>query len=185
MFQDYSLLKDTVFDPKLNLKQAQKLSEFIFSQSSFLLRGEADHKQQTASWLNFAAQSFEFLSKISDDAEKDYLLINAAFSYHIAGYQANAQCLAKILEERLAAEDINIDDVDLKLAINTKKAVVGFLKRDIPKLVRVSSLALEQIQSSQSEIIDQITNEQIQRSFLDIFEYSGSAYFHKSSPFNM
>ena len=180
MFQDYSLMKDTVLDPGLNLREAQKLSEFIFSQSSFLLRGETDDKQQTESWLNVAAQSFEFLSKISDESEKDYLLINAAFSYHIAGYQANAQCLAKLLEERLATEIINKDDIDVSLAINTKKAIVGFLKRDISMLERVSSSALEQIQLSQSEIINQITNEQIQRPFLDIFEYSGSAYFHKS-----
>ncbi len=106
MFQDYSLLKDTVLDPGLNLNSAQKLAEFIFSQSSFLLRGETDDGQQIESWLNLAAQAFEFLSKISDEADKDYLLINAAFSYHIAGYQANAQCLAKLLEERLATEDV-------------------------------------------------------------------------------
>ncbi|MBI5841737.1 MAG: DEAD/DEAH box helicase [Chloroflexi bacterium] len=178
MFQDYSLLKDTVLDPGLNLREAQKLSEFIFSQSSFLLRGETDDEQQIGSWLNLAAQSFEFLSKVSDETEKDYLLINAAFSYHIAGYQANAQCLAKLLEERLATEEINDSNVDVYLALNTKKAVVGFLKRDITLIERVSSLVIERIQLNQSEIINQITDEQ--RSFLDIFEYSGSAYFHKS-----
>ena len=178
MFQDYSLLKDTVLDPGLNLKEAQKVSEFIFSQSSFLLRGEIDDEQQIESWLNLAAQSFEFLSKVSDETEKDYLLINAAFSYHIAGYQANAQCLAKLLEERLTTEEINGSNVDTFLALNTKKAVVGFLKRDITMIERVSSLVIEQIQLNQSEIINQITDEQ--RSFLDIFEYSGSVYFHKS-----
>ncbi len=81
---------------------------------------------------------------------------------------------------RAGYQEISKEDIDSSLAINTKKAIVGFLKRDISMLERVSSSALDQIQLSQSEIINQIRNEQIQRPFLDIFEYSGSAYFHKS-----
>lgn len=39
MSQDYSLVKDTLLDPELNLGQAEKVAEFIFSQSSFFASG--------------------------------------------------------------------------------------------------------------------------------------------------
>src|SRR5205085_175017 len=76
----------------LLLREADQVSE------------NADKRKIILDSLKTAAQSFEFLSKFANEEDEEILLINAAICYHIAGYHANAQCLAKIVEKKYLSE---------------------------------------------------------------------------------
>src|SRR5258708_22551733 len=116
--------------------------DYIFLNSSLLLREEnqiqenADKRKIILDSLKTAAQSFEFLSKFANEEEQDILLINSAICYHIAGYHANAQCLAKIVERKYLSEEggeRRLSSPDTQLTWFFRLALLSFLRRDIVK----------------------------------------------------
>ncbi len=119
---------------------------YIFSNSSLLLREasqeseNADKRKTILDSLKTAAQSFEFLSKFANEEDEEILLINAAICYHIAGYHANAQCLAKIVEKNYLSEEgtgERFSSSDATLTWFFRHALLSFLRRDIVKLQQV------------------------------------------------
>lgn len=71
----------------------------IISLSCFLITTEKFYKQSIKS-IEICARLLEYLSKIEDsDLDVTFIKIISAFCYDIAGYQANAFCIAKDIEK--------------------------------------------------------------------------------------
>ncbi len=161
--------------------------EYIFANSSLLLRegdqlAEADNRTKSIlDSLKIAAQSFEFLSKFANNEEdEEILLINSAICYHIAGYHANAQCLAKIAEKKALAEEV-VDErnntPDFNLTWLFRQALLAFLRRDISKLQRITQRAISFVKALQERIVSDSDEEQV---ILDIQNLYGHLFFQKA-----
>jgi len=160
--------------------------DYIFSNSSLLLREEnqiqenADKRQALFDSLKTAAQSFEFLSKFANEDEQEILLINSAICYHIAGYHANAQCLAKIVERKYLSEGRGEEipsSPDIQLIWFFRLALISFLRRDIVRLQRITQQAISFVQTLQDKIVSDSEEEQI---FPEIENLYGQLFFQKA-----
>lgn len=162
--------------------------DYIFSNSSLLLLEEnqiqeiADTRRTLLGSLKTVAQSFEFLSKFADEEVAEILLINSAICYHIAGYHANAQCIAKVLGEKYrygeAERDIELSqDLDTNLAWFYRLALLYFLKRDIIKLQRIAQQAISYIQTIQEKFVSDSEEEQIITNIENLY---GHLFFQKA-----
>lgn len=131
-----------------------KQCDYLFSESARILRASYEDGPTTQEssqratkafeWIKTAAQSFEFLAKFSDDNEKEMSLLNAAICYHVAGYHANAQCIAKMIES-LYHSDIQQQEretPDDRLIAYFRRALIYFLKRDIARLNELMKVTL-------------------------------------------
>lgn len=170
-----------------NAKEIWKRCDYIFSNSSLLLReesqsqGDIEKRQSILAFLKTAAQSFEFLAKFADEIEKEILLINSAICYHIAGYQANAQCIAKMVEKRYLVEEVekrtNLSHLDTDLTQFFRQALLSFLRRDIVKLQRVTQDAMSSVRTIQGRIISDSEEEDAIQSIENLY---GHHFFQKS-----
>ncbi|GHO65547.1 hypothetical protein KSC_044390 [Ktedonobacter sp. SOSP1-52] len=170
-----------------NLSDVWRTCDFIFSNSSLLLREGAQiqedeqKRQKVLASLKSAAQSFEFLSKFSDKEEKEILLINSAICYHIAGYHANAQCIAKVVERNYLVESTGkqkaFTELDTDLTQFFRQALVSFLRRDIVKLQRITQSALSFVRSIQERLISDSQEDDV---ILNTENLYGHLFFQKS-----
>lgn len=149
------LLKDApevrfTFDPQ----KLWRLNSFILSECSLLMRENTGDPRILLEWVRKVAEAFEFLSRFSTEDEYGFLLIGSALAYHIAGYQANAQCIAK----RLEGDYKNIalpanDQFDAVLADLFRRSLVSFLKRNIKGLISSNNDGLSKISALQEPLV--------------------------------
>src|SRR6266700_6502557 len=170
-----------------NSKEVWRKCDYIFSSSSLLLREGTQIQESTENrktildLLKTVAQSFEFLSKLATDEDGEILLLNSAICYHIAGYHANAQCIAKKIGDKygyVEREEIALsDDPDTDLTWFFRQALFHFLKRDILKLQSIAQRAITYIRSVQEKLVTDSEEEQI---ILDLQNLYGHLFFQKS-----
>lgn len=160
--------------------------DYIFSNSSILLRDgnqiqeDADKRKTILDSLKIAAQSFEFLSKFANEEEREILLINSAICYHIAGYHANAQCLAKMVERMYLSEERGEEtpnQPDTELTWFFRLALISFLRRDIVKLQQVTQQAISFVQALQEKIVSDAEEDQIVSEIENLY---GHLFFQKA-----
>ena len=112
--------KNQLFAWKLNTRFKRTFKEdYLWNQSLFLctnsclLLQENDDEKVALQGLFVSAEIFQYLSEskeLLEQFDKDYLIILSAICYDIAGYQANALCLAsRIIEYELITGDQRID----------------------------------------------------------------------------
>ena len=118
-------------------EQIFRYCDFILSESSLLLRENYERRETILGWTRYPARAFEFLARLGEDDEKEIFLLNSAMCYHLAGYQANAQCIAKLVEDQYLVGDVHGADWDSRdpaLVRLFRHALVAFLRRDVAKL---------------------------------------------------
>ncbi len=158
-------------------KQIWKYCDYIFSESALLLREEFGDQQSLLNWLRTAAQTFEFLSKFADEGDKNVLLLNSAICYHIAGYQANALCLTRLVEKNNFFSSTG-DSPDALLSRSFRQALINFLKRDIAKLQLTTTQTLSSIDDLQQTVTKGIAEQIL--SVTEMFNLTAHAYFQTS-----
>ena len=160
--------------------------DYVFSNSSLFLREESqlladtDKRTTIMNSLKTVAQSFEFLSKIANEEDQEILLINAAICYHIAGFHANAQCLAKSVEKKYLSEEgtqQSFSNFNTHLTWLFRQALISFLRRDIRKLKNVTEQAIDLVRTLQEQIVSDLETEQI---ILNIHDLYGHLFFQKA-----
>ena len=156
--------------------------DYIFSEGSLLLREEIGNKKTVLEWVRDAAEAFEFLSKFAQDDDKPILLLNAAICYHISGYQANAQCLAKVIENKFAPEiplAIGEGAPDIPLTnFFPLTALLKFLKREISDLQQITSLFSSFSEKLQTIITEGLAEEKYSND--DMLAFIGHTFFQQS-----
>lgn len=160
--------------------------DYIFSRSSLLLREAsqlsefADKRKTIMSSLKTAAQSFESLSKFANEEDAEILLINAAICYHIAGYHANAQCLAKTVEKKYPSTEETkeiFSSSDTHLAWFFRRALLSFLRRDIVRLQQVTQQAISFVRTLQEKLISDSEEDQVIPNIVNLY---GHLFFQKA-----
>jgi superfamily II DNA/RNA helicase len=132
--------KNQAFAWKLNSRFKRTFDEqYLWSQALFLSTNSClilheDRLCQTAiNGLSESAEIYESLSKLTDTQstyDKEHFLFLSALCYDLAGYQANAYCIASSLSEyELATTDTDIDLAVDNLVISQ---ILLILTRRIP-----------------------------------------------------
>jgi helicase len=163
------------FDPK----QIWRYCDYIFSEGSLLLRSQSGDKRQLMDWIRAVGENFEFLSKFADTDDREMLQLNAAMCYHIAGFQANARCMTRLVERQYFAEDFSDDGQDTPdgiLAKRFRRALVAFLSRNIKTLRDITGDAITDTQKLQTPITNGISEGLY--SVDDVFGLTAHAYYH-------
>jgi helicase len=108
-----SILNEYLFNNYKNQLAARKLSleftatfkeNYLWNKTLYLttnaciLLNENRNKRLALETLKVSAEVYENLSSISKDYDKDFCLILSCLCYDIAGYQANALCLIRTIE---------------------------------------------------------------------------------------
>src|SRR6185437_16863346 len=70
----------------------------LISKACIILNSDLENSVAIAS-LKTSAEIFEDLSYVSDSYDRSYCMLLSSLCYDIAGYQANASCIARNLEE--------------------------------------------------------------------------------------
>lgn len=161
------------FDPD----QIWRTCDFIFSETMLLLSEGVGDRTVLISRLKPIAESFEFLAKFSKPEDVELLLINAALCYHLAGYQANALCLGKQIEERLLTVSISGDDPEQFFALLYRQSLVDFLKRDINSLRFRTSRALTRIRELQQSVTAAVADGS--GNIADLMDITAHGLFHQ------
>lgn len=155
--------------------QITKISDFQFSEASLLIREQVGDKSFLLSEIRKAADTFEFLSKFSSDENKEYLLIKSALCNQIAGFQANAYCLANLVERKyLPALQFDVLTEDAP-TLYFRHALISFLKHNIKRLNTISLRSLSAISELQPTITKNISDGTADIS--DIFSLTGFVFF--------
>lgn len=158
-----------------------KYCDFIFSEGALLLKEDFGESEKIFSWIRTAGQAFEFLANITNMYEREILLLNSAMCYHIAGYQANAQCLTKRVENKFLTESTERNEKDSADQVLTRlfrQTLVFFLQRDISKLQQSTARAISSIQDLQVAITRDVADHT--GSITRIFDLTAHAYFHQA-----
>lgn len=138
------------FDPK----KLWMLNSFILSECSLLIKENSGDPKILLEWVRKVAEAFEFLSRFSAEDERGFLLIGSALAYHIAGYQANAQCIAKRLEVDYKNIELPANDqFDAVLVDLFRRSLISFLKRNIKGLMSSSNDGLSKISALQESLV--------------------------------
>jgi helicase len=180
-------LSSTQFIPQytFNSEEVWHKCNYIFSNSSLLLREEIggqenlEKRQIALDSLRTVAQSFEFLSKFAKEEEQEIFLINSAICYHMAGYHANAQCIAKLLQQKYHAEDTSRKQSlnhESNLTWFFRQSLVSFLRRDITSLQKTTEQAIAFVQTLQ----EALTSNSEEDVFLNISDLYGHLFFQKA-----
>jgi helicase len=161
-------------------KQVWKYCDFIFSEGAMLLDENIGDREQVLGWVKLAAQAFEFLSRFADDEKQELMLLSSALCYHIAGYQANAQCLTRQIEKQYPTKpvpqlsDQETDDIFTQLF---RSSLLEYLKHNVAKLQITSHEAKNMIHDLQRETTQGITEGKY--SYADLFSLTAHAYFQE------
>jgi hypothetical protein len=162
-------------------ERIRKYCDYILSESSLLLRENFGDRNLPLIWIKRPAEAFEFLAKFVEEDQKEILLISSAICYHIAGYQANARCIAQLVEQKyLSGQFEEIDTVvpDAVMTLLFRQALVSFLKRDISALRQTTRRALSSIYGFQETITSGIADHILP--FTELFSLTGHAFFQQS-----
>ncbi|TET51011.1 MAG: DEAD/DEAH box helicase [Anaerolineales bacterium] len=145
-------------------QQIQRYCHYIFSESSLLLREDnADHASALR-WMRTPAQAFEFLAKLAAEDAAEFLLLNSALCYDIAGRQANARCLVNLIraEQPLPVRtEPDPAGTDRILAAAFRRAITDYLARDIHDLQRATADSLSSIRRLQQDVVQSIVAEEL------------------------
>jgi len=158
-----------------------KYCDYIFSESGLLLREGSEDRRSLIRWTGIPAQAFEFLARFAAEGEAEFLLLNSAICYHIAGYQANAQCLANLLRSKYALGALVGPDRETPngiLAGLFRRALISFLRRDLPELQQTTAQALSSIRALQEDLVRNIAAETV--SYTEFYNLIAHAYFHQT-----
>jgi len=139
-----------------NTTRVWKQCDHIFAQGDLFLREQFGNKEDLRIWIRLAARAFEFLSRFAPHDQRESLLLSSAMCYHIAGYQANAHCLSKLIERSVfdhAAADSESNPPDKILTRLFRSTLISMLKQDVPQLQESSSQALLAIRDLQTAVI--------------------------------
>jgi helicase len=165
------------FDPD----QIWRLCNFVFSETVLLLDEGYGIQKHLISNLREIGEAFEFLAKISNDDDKEILLINSALCYQLAGYQANALCITRRVESEFPIEE-NLTQIsnssEQVFASLFRIGLINFLKHDINDLQKRTSTAIERINNLQEVVTSGIANSG--NGLEDIMNLTGHAFFQKA-----
>ncbi len=163
-------------------KQIWQSCDYLFSESILLLNERFGDRTSLLQNIKTAAQAFEFLAKFAELKDQEILLLNAAICYHIAGYQANAFCISKLVETRFLNSQQTPPSVeggvDAELVNFFRQALIKFLRREVKQLQEISNRALVRISASQTAITQQA--EEAGFPLNDVFALAAHAFFHRS-----
>lgn len=179
--QEDVLKKRPVTQFRFDSKQIWRYCDYIFSESSLLLREGFGDRDSLTDWAKMSAEGFEFLAKCASADERGFLLLSSATCYYAAGYQANTQCLAKMLREDHSdegsreAEEQNPDAVLTKLF---RKALVTFLERDIPSLQGLTAQSLSEVYDLQESVVRNIVDQESSES--EVLGLTAHAYYQQA-----
>lgn len=163
-------------------KRIWQSCDYLFSESILLLNERFGDRASLLQNIKTAAQAFEFLAKFAELKDQEILLLNAAICYHIAGYQANAFCISKLVETRflnLQQNPPSVEgDIDAELVNFFRQALIKFLRREVKQVQEISNRALVRISASQAAITQQA--EEGGFPLNDVFALTAHAFFHRS-----
>ena len=147
--------KNQLFAWKLNAQLKKTFDEnnllnqslFLCTNSCLLLQENEDDKISYQG-LFVSAEIFQYLSEANElleQLDRDYLLVLAAICYDIAGYQANAFCLAnRITEYKLSTEDQGID-------LTIDNCIIDQIKLILTKNIPLAEMRLRGYNNIQDE----------------------------------
>lgn len=177
--QNELLLEPPEIAFQFDAKKIWKYCDYIFSEGALLLREEHEETEQILEWIKTAAETFEFLSKFAEEDEQEALLLSAAMCYHIAGYQANAQCLARLVQDQFLPTRVERNShPDAVLTYFYRTALVDFLTRRIAHLRQLTKTAEVFIRSVQASLAQALAEQT--ESPLELYNLVGHAYFHRA-----
>jgi len=110
------------------------------------------------------AMAWENIAKLEEGVQKNYALLNSAILYELSGYQANAVCLSRLLEDSLQDSE----------AVSLEKLASTFLQRFFIKtriLADTCVLHLEESTRRTELDVKQLVLEMTCESLLKISEY--------------
>ncbi|MDP8205743.1 MAG: DEAD/DEAH box helicase [Candidatus Electryonea clarkiae] len=117
------------FSPTYKEDFLWKQSLSISTNGCILLLEDVNNKLAIRS-LKECAEVYEYLSEISEEYDKEYLMILSSICYDIAGYQANAYCIARSIDEyNLVSKD---NDIDLSVDNHIIFHITQILLKKIP-----------------------------------------------------
>lgn len=163
------------FDPK----RLWRLNSFILSECSLLMKENIGNQKILLEWVRRVAEAFEFLTRFSAEEERGFLLIGSALAYHIAGYQANAQCIAKRLENDYKNIELPPDSsFDADLVDLFRRSLVSFLKRNIKGMMFSSNEGLSKISALQEPLVKEFS--QGTQTLDSLYVFTAHAYYQEA-----
>ena len=106
----------------------------LITVSSFLLKRQDENEQAILS-LKTCAEICENLASIEDyDWDREYAMIMSALCYDLSGYQSNASCVIKALNEYFVDDELDDDKIIFKqilLILQNKIPYANFLLRSV------------------------------------------------------
>ena len=165
-------------DFTFNARKIWKYCDYILSEGTLLLKENVGDRRVLLQEIHRAGQTFEYLGKFAEGEEKESLLLNSAMCYHIAGYQANAICITRLVERLYLSNDEDVLDGYLGLIRYFREALVKFLKRDISGLRSVTQRALFFINDQQPQVAQSDRESDVFLS--EVMNLTAHAYFHNS-----
>jgi len=112
----------------------------LISKACIILNSDLENSVAIAS-LKTSAEIFEDLSYVSDSYDRSYCMLLSSLCYDIAGYQANASCIARNLEEYA------LGSIDEELELRADNYILRHLKyvlvKNIPKAQTLISRELD------------------------------------------
>lgn len=152
--------------------------DFVFSESIVLLNEGYGQREELLSGLKEIAEAFEFLAKFANRDDEEILLINAALCYHLAGYQANALCLSRQVQNEYLRNETTPEEIDQLFAFLYRKSLIDFLKRDITELSQQAIASVRRIHDLQEEVTRRVSEEL--GTISDLMDITAHAYFHNA-----
>jgi len=170
-------------------QRIEKDCGFISLTGGRLLTESTVNVSEVSRWIELSARTLEFLARTSPQGDGELLLLHSAISYHLAGYQANAQCIVSLAERSyqyglpagngLGAEDNPPDTVlDRYLVDAFRSALIYFLKPNIAELRQITARASSWLQKGQSKIVGSVL--QTASTDAELFAVIAHAFFHEA-----
>lgn len=170
-------------------QRIEKDCGFISLTGGRLLTESTVNVSEVSRWIELSARTLEFLARTSPQGHGELLLLHSAISYHLAGYQANAQCIVSLAERSyqyglpagngLGAEDNPPDTIlDRYLVDAFRSALIYFLKPNIAELRQITARASSWLQQSQSDIVSSVL--QTAQTNTELFTVIAHAFFHEA-----
>lgn len=159
-------------------EQIWRYCDYIFSETVVLLTEGYGQREELLLRLKEIAEAFEFLAKFANQDDKEILLINAALCYHLAGYQANALCLSRQIENEYLKNETFPQETDQLFAFLYRRALIDFLKRDVTELSKKTTESIRHIQGLQETITRHVSEEL--GTISDLMDITAHAFFHQA-----
>ena len=125
--------------------------QYLVSAGSRLLTYDASYKKMVLDALKEVAETFEFLSQVAESRDKADALLNAALLYQVAGYQANAICLSRLLSPKTVDEKLPLLELYQRLLL---RAIRLYLGKRVPGLRTQSIEAQRILKNTELRLVD-------------------------------